>query len=98
MHVIAFNEGQNSEDDVFGRSAIYRRPQWSEIKAYNDYLTILYPKRNCTNIHMHYRCSVDKKGPETRHKLRGVKCTSIIGVRFVGKVARRSGLREMDIS
>ena len=46
-----------------------------------------------TSFCVPYLCSVDMKGPETRHRFRGVNCTLMIGVLFVGNVASRSDLK-----
>lgn len=45
-----------------------------------------------------YRESGARKFPATKHRLRGVKCTLVMGVLLVGNVARRSDLMVMSIS
>ena len=51
----------------------------------------VYDQWTCTECIQ--RVSGDKYGPATRHKLRGVNWTLMMGVRFVGNVANRSVLQ-----
>lgn len=54
-------------------------------------------RKQCGTNTVVYRASGERYDPATRQRFRGVNCTLVIGVRFVGNVASKSVLKRGNL-
>lgn len=67
-------------------------------KHRDENITIISSQNRNVLQHAHYRDSGAEYTPPTRQRLRDVNWIFVIGVRFVGNVARRSDLDKSAVS